>query len=111
LFLSVISLIRTIIALSDSGHGTLYSSDTTGIVFAESLDHHLYPNYQDVTDFYKVKSLRGVYLASQMSNDNSIHTVITFNRGAEWKPIRRPAGAPCKDESKVRIALLYYEQS
>ncbi|XP_064632008.1 sortilin-like isoform X2 [Lineus longissimus] len=84
----------------DSGHGTLYSSDSTGIVFAESLDKHLYPNYQDVTDFYKVKSLRGVYLASQMADDKSIHTVITFNRGAEWKPVRRPSGAPCKDESK-----------
>lgn len=79
-------------------------SDATGIVYSESLQRHLFPNSffgQDVTDFYRVQSLRGVYLASQMEPDNSIHTMITYNRGGLWSPVTRPAGAPCVDENKV----------
>lgn len=89
---------------ADSGHGTLYISDATGIVFSESLPRHLYPNVvlgDDITDFYRVQSLRGVYLASQMEADNSIHTMISFNRGGHWSPVTRPTAAPCVNESKV----------
>ena len=87
---------------SDTGHGTLYTSANKGVIYAESLKKHLYPNYNSIHDFYKVKSMRGVYITSQMSADDSIHTVISFNRGANWQKIPRPAGAPCKDEAKVR---------
>ena len=93
----------------DTGHGTLYTSDATGIIFSESLQRHLYPNIiegAEVTDFYRVQSLRGVYLASQMEDDNSIHTMITFNRGGRWQPVKRPKNAPCVDESKVRLFLV-----
>ena len=59
----------------------------------------------ELTDFYKVQSMRGTYLASQLSDDDqSIHTVISFDRGAEWQHVARPAGASCKDESKVGSA-------
>ena len=87
---------------TDTGHGILYTSDSTGVVFAESLINHLYPNYVELTDFYRVTSMRGTYLASQLrTSDQSIHTVISWDRGAEWKDVPRPANAPCKDESKV----------
>lgn len=87
--------------LVDTGRGTLYTSDATGIIFSESLKNHLYPNYEDLTDFYRVQSMRGVYIASQLMKDDSIRTVISFDRGSEWQPIKRPDGAPCKDETKV----------
>ena len=45
--------------------------------------------------------MRGVYLASQIDDDNSIHSVITFDRGASWQPVKRPQGVMCKNESKV----------
>ena len=45
--------------------------------------------------------MKGVYMASQMSGDNSVHTMISYDRGGEWKHIDRPAGVPCVDESKV----------
>ena len=93
---------QNVFPITDTGHGVLYTSDVTGIIFAESLANHLYPNYQDLTDFYKVKSMRGVYISSQMADDQSIHTMISYDRGGEWKPIERPAGVPCKDESKVK---------
>ena len=92
-------------AFADTGHGTLYTSDATGVIFSESLKRHLYPNFRDVTDFYRVRSMRSVYLASQLESDKSIHTVITFDRGATWQPVKRPAGVVCKDESKVSTLI------
>eukprot|EP00105_Crassostrea_gigas_P033630 XP_011457076.1 PREDICTED: sortilin isoform X2 [Crassostrea gigas] len=84
----------------DTGHGTLYTSGVRGLVYSESLQKHLYPNYGEVTDFYRVESMRGVYITSQMSEDDSIHSMITYNRGATWQPLPRPQGAMCKDEKK-----------
>ena len=41
--------------IADTGEGTLYTSDGSGVIFDESLRKHLYPNgYIDLTDFYKV---------------------------------------------------------
>ncbi|KAK3102843.1 hypothetical protein FSP39_014357 [Pinctada imbricata] len=104
-FFSVLDMYEQVVFLhvdnpGDTGHGTLYISGSKGVVYTESLPKHLYPNYHDVTDFYRVESMRGVYMTSQMSEDDSIHTVITFNRGADWMPLPRPSGAPCKDEKK-----------
>jgi sortilin len=90
----------------DTGRGTLYLSDASGIIFSKSLDDHLYPNFEDLTDFYSVQSMRGVYIASQLASDNSIHTVISYNRGGEWQPIARPEGLPCADESKVNYGFI-----
>ncbi|XP_055883835.1 sortilin-like [Biomphalaria glabrata] len=85
----------------DTGHGVLYTSAADGIVYSESLRNHLFPNYNTVHDFYKIESIRGVYLASQMhEGDKSIHTVITYNRGGEWKNVSRPTGVDCKNSEK-----------
>ncbi|XP_050412242.1 sortilin [Patella vulgata] len=85
----------------DTGHGTLYTSAGEGIIYSESLQRHLYPNFgRGVTDFYKVESLRGVYLASQIDSDDSIHSMITFDRGAIWQPIKAPENVECKDKLK-----------
>ncbi|XP_052249120.1 sortilin-like isoform X5 [Dreissena polymorpha] len=84
----------------DTGHGTLYISANQGVVFYESLPKHLYPNFNPLHDFYKVQSMRGVFITSQMSDDDSIHTMISYNQGANWQKIPRPANAPCKDETK-----------
>ncbi|XP_012945105.2 sortilin [Aplysia californica] len=84
----------------DTGHGVLYTSWENGIVYSESLPNHLFPNYNTVHDFYKIKSIRGVYLASQMSYDKSIHTVITYNLGGEWKNVSRPIGVPCENSEE-----------
>ncbi|XP_033746028.1 sortilin-like isoform X1 [Pecten maximus] len=85
----------------DTGHGTLYTSGGKGVIYSRSLEKHLYPNYGDTTDFYRMDSMRGVYFASQMSGDDSIHSMITYNQGGSWQPIPRPQGADCKDENKA----------
>ncbi|XP_071161157.1 sortilin-like isoform X2 [Mytilus edulis] len=84
----------------DTGHGTLYTSSGKGMLYSESLQKHLYPNYGDSTDFFRVQSMRGVYLASQMRDDNSIHTVISYNLGGTWHPVPKPEGSTCKDPKK-----------
>jgi len=84
----------------DTGKGTLFLSDATGVRFSKSLENHLYPNFQDLSDFYPVQSMRGVYIANQLQSDNSIHTVVSYNRGADWQPIERPKGVPCADENQ-----------
>ncbi|XP_067683191.1 sortilin-like [Haliotis asinina] len=104
-FYSVLDMSENLIFMhvdnpGDTGSGTLYTSAKAGVVYSESLLHHLYPNFGSVTDFYKVESMRGVYLASQINKDKSIHTMITFNRGANWQPIVPPQ-EDCKDHSKA----------
>ena len=92
-----------IVSSIDTGHGTLYTSGSEGIVYSESLRRHLYPNFGQIHDFYKVKSMRGVYITSQMSDDDSIHTMISYNRGASWQKIPKPDNAVCKDATKVKF--------
>jgi len=84
----------------DTGKGTLFLSDATGVEFTKSLENHLYPNFEDLTDFYPVQSMRGVYIANQLESDSSIHTVISYNRGGDWQPIERPKGVRCEDETQ-----------
>ncbi|VDL91239.1 unnamed protein product [Schistocephalus solidus] len=76
----------------DTGYGTLYVSDSTGTVFSESLRRHLYPNHSPVTDFFRVASMRGTFLATQLNPDSTLRTVITHDRGATWKPLPIPEG-------------------
>ncbi|CAH3016922.1 unnamed protein product [Porites evermanni] len=71
----------------DTGKGVLYTSDADGIVFSESLRDHVYTNYGEVNDFFKVESMKGTYLTSRMNSDNSVTSLISYDRGGEWKLI------------------------
>jgi len=95
----------------DTGKGTLYLSDATGILFTKSLENHLYPNFHHLTDFYPVKSMRGVYIANQLASDNSIHTVISYNRGGDWQSVERPQNVPCEDETHTCSLHIHNEYS
>lgn len=53
--------------------------------------------------------MRGVYLASQVYSDSTIHTVITYDRGGIWSPVRKPAEVPCVDTGVGRF--LHYGQT
>ncbi|WAR25468.1 SORT-like protein [Mya arenaria] len=93
----------------DTGYGTLYTSASQGVIFSESLPRHLYPNFNTIHDFYKVQSMRGVYITSQMADDDSIHSMITYNQGADWQKIKQPEGAPCKDDKKSLKGPHHYQ--
>ncbi|XP_031571745.1 sortilin-like [Actinia tenebrosa] len=74
--------------IGDSGKGVLYTSDADGIVFDKSLENHVYTNTDGITDFYKVESMNGTYISSRMNQDNSLSSLISFDRGGEWNPIK-----------------------
>jgi sortilin len=87
------------------GDGTLFTSDSDGRVFSQSLRNHFYPSIEITSDFYKVKSMRGTYIVSQLNADRSIRSLITFNRGAEWKQIKKPENEPCHNKEKSECYL------
>ncbi|KAL8622054.1 hypothetical protein ACOMHN_056539 [Nucella lapillus] len=89
----------------DTGHGTLFTSWSKGILYSESMQRHLYPNYNSITDFYKVESMKGTYIASQLSEDNSIHSLITFDLGGEWQPLPMPENSTCKDGAGCSLQI------
>ncbi|XP_038604872.1 sortilin isoform X1 [Tachyglossus aculeatus] len=84
----------------DTGFGTIYTSDDRGIVYSKSLDRHLYTTTGGDTDFTNVTSLRGVYMTSVLSEDNSIQSVITFDQGGKWKLLRKPENSKCDSTAK-----------
>ncbi|KFP13306.1 Sortilin, partial [Egretta garzetta] len=97
----------------DTGFGTIYTSDDRGIVYSKSLERHLYTTTGGETDFTNVTSLRGIYITSVLSEDNSIQSVITFDRGGEWVPLRKPKNTTCdstarsKEECSLHIHASY----
>ncbi|XP_045673282.1 sortilin isoform X3 [Phyllostomus hastatus] len=97
----------------DTGFGTIFTSDDRGIVYSKSLDRHLYTTTGGETDFTNVTSLRGVYITSVLSEDNSIQTMITFDQGGRWKHLRKPENSECdataknKNECSLHIHASY----
>ncbi|XP_072181628.1 sortilin-like [Diadema setosum] len=89
----------------NTGTGTIYTSASDGIVFSESLQRHLFPNGGQITDFYRVESMRGVYFASQIHPDSTIHTMITYDRGGIWTNIRQPKDVPCNDQGICSLQI------
>lgn len=97
----------------ESGYGTIYTSDERGVLYSKSLERHLYTSTGGDTDFTNVTSLRGVFITSVLSEDNSIQSVITFDQGGEWSPLRKPERSTCdstaknKDECSLHIHASY----
>ncbi|MBN3303118.1 SORT1 protein, partial [Amia calva] len=84
----------------DSGFGTIFVSDDRGTVYSKSLERHLYTTTGGDTDFTNVTSLRGVYMTSVLALDGSVQTVISFDQGGEWQPIRKPQNSQCDSTAK-----------
>uniref|UniRef100_A0A8B9JTA9 Sortilin-like n=1 Tax=Astyanax mexicanus TaxID=7994 RepID=A0A8B9JTA9_ASTMX len=78
----------------NSHFGTIYTSDDRGILYSKSLERHLF-GMERKSDFTNVTSLRGVYLTNVLKKDGRITTVITFNKGGEWIPLRKPQNVDC----------------
>ncbi|XP_068608821.1 sortilin 1b [Brachionichthys hirsutus] len=95
--------------VGDSGFGTIYASDDRGTVYSKSLEKHLYTATGGETDFTNVTSLRGVFTTSVLAEDNSVQSVVSFDQGGEWVPLRKPANSKCdataKDPEKCSLHL------
>lgn len=66
---------------TDNTVGTLFTSGDQGQFYSESLTEHV------SQDFHKVLSMKGVYMTTQKQPDQSLKTLISLDRGAEWNPI------------------------
>uniref|UniRef100_A0A7N6A508 Sortilin n=1 Tax=Anabas testudineus TaxID=64144 RepID=A0A7N6A508_ANATE len=93
----------------DTGFGTIYVSDDRGTVYSKSLERHLYTTTGGDTDFTNVTSLRGVFITSVLAEDSSVQSVISFDQGGEWVPLRKPANSKCdataKDPDKCSLHI------
>lgn len=93
----------------DTGYGTIYASDDRGIVYSKSLERHLYTTTGGDTDFTNVTSLRGVFITSVLAKDSSVQTVVSFDQGGEWVPLRKPDNSKCdataKDPEKCSLHI------
>lgn len=93
----------------DTGFGTIYVSDNRGMVYSKSLERHLYTATGGDNDFTNVTSLRGVYMTSILAEDNSVQTVVTFDQGGEWVPLKKPENSQCdstaKDKNKCSLHI------
>ncbi|XP_062522849.1 sortilin-like [Corticium candelabrum] len=82
---------------TDPGRGAIYASDGSGVHFVRVLDNHLFVS--GMTDFYKVRSIRGTYITSIVINDNILQSMITYDRGGRWQPLKAPE-SECASSSK-----------
>ncbi|KAL7397827.1 hypothetical protein ABVT39_000112 [Epinephelus coioides] len=93
----------------DTGFGTIYVSDDRGTVYSKSLERHLYTTTGGDTDFTNVTSLRGVFITSVLAEDTSVQSVVSFDQGGEWVPLRKPANSKCdataKDPDKCTLHI------
>ncbi|XP_074833711.1 sortilin [Carettochelys insculpta] len=92
----------------DTGCGTIYTSDDRGLIYSKSLERHLYTGTGSETDFTNVTSLRGVYITSVLSEDHSIQSMITFDQGGKWQPLRTPVDAKCNSTAESRAECRLY---
>ncbi|XP_056434364.1 sortilin isoform X1 [Gadus chalcogrammus] len=88
----------------DTYFGTMYTSDDRGILYSRSLERHLFGG-QRKSDFTNVTSLRGVYLTNKLEEDGRIRTVISFDRGGQWRLMGRPGNAACGDVQNCNLHI------
>ncbi|XP_066935897.1 sortilin-like [Clytia hemisphaerica] len=115
-FFAVMEMYKGLIFLhedgdGDTGKGTLYISGPEGRVYEKSLKDHFYTN-QRLTDFYKVQSMPGVYITQRLIADNTLKSVITFDRGVKWRPLYVERSVYCTDkkykDTKVDCSLHFH---
>ncbi|KAG7494011.1 sortilin-like [Solea senegalensis] len=85
----------------DSGFGTIYVSDDRGTVFSKSLERNVYTTTGSDTDFTAIKSLRGVYMTTILTEEGTMETVITFDQGARWQALRPPKNSHCDTDTST----------
>eukprot|EP00118_Oscarella_pearsei_P002351 m.10303 g.10303 ORF g.10303 m.10303 type:complete len:970 (+) comp22172_c0_seq1:130-3039(+) len=75
---------------------SLYLSESKGISFSLTVGDVLTNSDQNWLDhkasvfLYKLEGIRGTYFANRNQNDESITTIVTFDKGATWNPISAP---------------------
>eukprot|EP00045_Choanoeca_perplexa_P015468 m.195284 g.195284 ORF g.195284 m.195284 type:complete len:1099 (-) comp17001_c0_seq1:878-4174(-) len=100
------------VAVRHSNISNLYISDRRGTGFSLSLESIVYSTQYNLIDFYRVASLEGVYIATQVDPITRYgQTVITFDKGAQWRPIEKPLDDSCSstrpEDCRLQLHLDY----
>lgn len=85
--------------------GRLFKSNSDGTYFSRQLDD-TNRNEKQLVDWEKIGGIEGVILVNQVTNrltlakdgQKRIRSLISFNDGGSWNPIRAPAGSNCDDD-------------
>ncbi|KAI1311572.1 vacuolar protein sorting/targeting protein PEP1 [Mortierella claussenii] len=83
-------------------HGRLFKSNSNGTYFSLQLENTNRNNLQ-LVDWEKLGGIEGIILANQVTNTASLAkdgekyvcSLISFNDGSTWNPLRAPAGSDC----------------
>ncbi|XP_078357974.1 VPS10 domain-containing receptor SorCS1-like [Oculina patagonica] len=86
----------------DKAYYNLYVSDVTGVKYSLSLlnilgtRREVWGQNTTLVDIYRVKGLNGTYLANvyledEFSGSQTFRSLISFNKGGEWHPLKPPA--------------------
>ncbi|KAI7818042.1 hypothetical protein BC939DRAFT_464145 [Gamsiella multidivaricata] len=86
-------------------YGRLFKSNSNGTFYSLQLDN-TNRNEMQLVDWEKIGGIEGVILANQVINTASlakdggkhIRTLVSFNDGGTWNPIRAPAGSNCDSD-------------
>ncbi|KAF8939541.1 hypothetical protein EDD21DRAFT_317887 [Dissophora ornata] len=100
------SLVVDVAKLNVAGreYGRLFKSNSNGTYFSLQLEN-TNRNAMQLVDWEKIGGIEGVILANQVVNTASlakdggkhIRTLVSFNDGGTWSPVRAPAGSNCDD--------------
>ncbi|KAF9402884.1 vacuolar protein sorting/targeting protein PEP1, partial [Podila epigama] len=93
-------------------HGSLFKSNSNGAYFSLQLEGTNRNEYMFV-DWEKIGGIEGVILANKVINTKTmgkdggkhIQTVVSFNDGSSWEPIRAPTGSNCDDVNDCHLHL------
>ncbi|XP_067283457.1 sortilin isoform X2 [Pseudorasbora parva] len=94
----------------DTYFGTIYTSDDRGILYSKSLERHLFGG-EGKSDFTNVTSLRGVYLTNVLEEDGLIRSVISFDKGGQWRFLKKPENVDCPENLKKCNLHIHGEHS
>ncbi|KAN0063715.1 vacuolar protein sorting/targeting protein PEP1 [Thecaphora frezii] len=85
------SLMVDVVDTLGSDTGVLFTSDSTGTRFVKSLEG-THRSSRGLVDFEHLQNIEGVGLANvKVDSDGSTRTVITFDDGSHWHPLRAPS--------------------
>ncbi|XP_067110380.1 sortilin [Osmerus mordax] len=94
----------------DTYFGTMYTSDDSGVLYSKSLERHLFGGNRK-SDFTNITSLRGAYLTNVLEEDRRIRSVVTFDRGGEWRLIHKPQNVDCVENTRNCYLHIHGEHS
>lgn len=98
----------------DREYGVIFTSNSNGTYFGLSLDN-VNRNGQGIVDFEKMQGIEGIALANQVINTKEVNagnpkklkTMITFDDGASWRLLDKPALDPYGKPYDCKVNIMF----